>query len=353
MKRQYDPASTTTTTATATAHPSLALAKYWGKMPTGVNIPATSSIGITLSAMSTRTTVRAHPVPHRDGDARRDTVVLDGTTQDPRRFQEFFRAVRELLQRYEHPAATWCFSVESENSFPTGAGLASSAAGFAALAAACCAAALRAPGGDTRDARLLPDREELSLLARIGSGSACRSVFGGFTRWGAGSPGARQIYPEDWWPELRVVVLPVTTSAKPSSSRDAMNLTRETSPFYAAWTEDAPAIASEVEAAIASHDLERLGTATRLSYLRMFATMFGAAPPILYWLPQSVEIIRGVEELRRSGIPAWETMDAGPQVKVITTVDYAQRIVERFQDLLPLPPIVSAAGPGVTVEPAR
>lgn len=351
-------------TATATAHPSLALAKYWGKMSVGINVPATSSVGVTLGAMSTRTTVHARrSVPHRTARTDRagpehgleDTVVLDGREQDPERFQEFFRAVRDLLRRYEErrsldALSAWQFTVESENTFPTGAGLASSAAGFAALAAACCAAALHVFRSNAGDNFHDPDREELSALARIGSGSACRSIHGGFTRWRAGAKNAEQLYPESWWPELRVVVLPVTTGMKPSSSRDAMNLTRETSPFFRAWTEDAPSIAAEIEAAIAVRDLDRLGTATRLSYLRMFATMFGASPPVLYWLPQSLEIIRGVEELRRSGVPAWETMDAGPQVKVLTVADHAQRIAERFRSLLPIAPTISPLGPGVTIE---
>ena len=129
-------------TATATAHPSLALAKYWGKMSVGINVPATSSVGVTLGAMSTRTSVHVRrSVPHRtartDGagpeHGRNDTVVLDGREQDPERFQEFFQAVRDLLRRYEErqsldALSAWQFTVESENTFPTGAGLASSAA---------------------------------------------------------------------------------------------------------------------------------------------------------------------------------------------------------------------------------
>lgn len=376
-------------TVEAWAHPSLAIAKYWGKLPGGTNIPATPSVAVTLGAMTSRTTVRLYRVApgasRQDHDgpnhSRQDQVLLNGLVQDPQRFRPFFDALRQEAafpagapEAGEGPTAgapehyrdsqlrsaptggrgSYYFQVQSNNDFPTAAGLASSAAGFAALAAACLEAISendeRAPG--TAAATGLhtgPLRERASRLARIGSGSACRSVYGGFTRWDAGSEQAVPIQDEEWWPDLRVVILPVTAAAKPVSSREAMNRTRDSSPFYGSWQDDAPAIAAEVEAAIAARDLERLGDAARLSYLRMFGTMLAANPPIVYWLPNSVSIIRELEILRSRGIPAWETMDAGPQVKVITDGNHAKQIAQSFQDLVAAPPIVSTVGPGVQV----
>ncbi len=320
-------------TGHARAHPSLAIAKYWGKQRNGINIAATPSVAVTLEAMTAETTVRVYR--DRRGDAPPDRIVLDDVPQEARRFRPFFDAVRADLPDSE---SLW-FEVESRNDFPTAAGLASSAAGFAALAAASCVALTGAF-----------DAERVSRLARIGSGSACRSVYGGFTRWDAGSLSAVQLHPEEWWPDLRVVVLPVTTAAKPLSSREAMNRTRDTSPYYFAWTKDAPDLAREVEESIRHRDLQRLGEASRTSYLRMFATMISATPPVLYWRPESVEIIRALEELRAQGVPAWETMDAGPQVKVFTDRDNAQLLVETFRDILAVPAIISAVGPGATVD---
>ncbi|POR04126.1 hypothetical protein AU468_03905 [Alkalispirochaeta sphaeroplastigenens] len=339
-------------TITATAHPSLAVAKYWGKQPGAINTAATPSVAITLGAIAARTTLT---VDCGDGGDQplRDQVILNGVSQDPRRFRPFFDAVREAIARACPDGVTdpgqggtggpraqdLYFSVRSDNDFPTAAGLASSAAGFAALAASALTATLGARPS-----------EEISRLARIGSGSACRSVYGGFTQWAAGAPAAEQLYPETWWPDLRVVVLPVSTAEKPLSSRDAMNRTRDTSPFYEAWVTDAPSLARETREAISRRDLERLGEAARLSYLRMFSTMFGANPPILYWLPQSLDIIRGLEELRRMGLPVWETMDAGPQVKVITDASHARQVADEFRDLLVSPAIISEVGPGVTID---
>ncbi|TVR72944.1 MAG: diphosphomevalonate decarboxylase [Spirochaetaceae bacterium] len=318
------------------AHPSLALAKYWGKRTGGINIPATTSVAVTLEALTTTTTVQVHPCP--EGARPGDRVMLDGEVQEARRFRPFFEELRAIAGVRSLPGDS-CFTVDSMNDFPTAAGLASSASGFAALATA----ALAALSGTANP-------EEVSRLARIGSGSACRSVYGGFTRWEAGSERAVQVRDETWWPDFRVVVLPVTVEAKAVTSREGMNRTRDTSPFYDAWVGDAPRLAGEVERALEERDLERLGTAARLSYLRMFATMLGAEPPLLYWLPRSVEIIRELARLRSRGIPAWETMDAGPQVKVLTDRIHAPLVVETFSELLSLPAIVSGPGPGASVE---
>lgn len=320
---------------TVRAHPSLALAKYWGKQrqSAGVselhpNLPATPSIAVTLDGLVTNTTVRA---------AETDTIVLNGQPQLVERFTPVLNALRSAAER------DVCFQIESTNSFPTAAGLASSAAGFAALVSA---ALLEVTGHAPADA--------VSQIARIGSGSACRSAFGGFTRWDTGALSARQIASETWWPEFRVVVLPVACGPKEISSRDGMNRTRDTSPYYQPWIDDAPTVADEIEAAILSRDLERLGDASRISYMRMFATMLGAHPPILYWLPQSVHIIRELEAMRRKGIPVWETMDAGPQVKVITLQEHAAAVAERFRDITAAPPVLCAVGSApYTIEPAN
>lgn len=320
--------------ASVRAHPSLALVKYWGKQQHGTNIPATGSIGVSLAALVTETTVTP---------AECDTLSIDGVEQPSERYQPFFAALRDRLatvtNRPEIRDAR--FHVESTNSYPTAAGLASSAGGFAALTVASCAA-LGVPREQIGDATL-------SAIARVGSGSAARSVFGGFVRWDAGAEYAESLYPPDWWPELRVVVVPVSRETKSISSRDAMNRTRATSPMYAAWVADAPSLVSAAALAIGRRDLPSLGSAMRRSYLRMFATMFAADPPILYWTPESVEAIRRLEKLRSDGIEAWETMDAGPQIKVLTTADHAETVRTTLEDLAALPPIVSEIGGGVTL----
>jgi len=317
----------------AIAHPSLALIKYWGKQPTGINIPATTSIAVTLGGLESRTRAVGG-----DPDAE-DRVHLGGVLQPTERYSDLFAAIRRWVE--SRGGSRVSYNVESENSFPTAAGLASSASGLAALVLATVRASL--PEINPSDPETAG---ALSTLARIGSGSAARSIYGGFTRWAAGSERAEQIFPVDWWPELRVVVLPVTGGAKPISSRDAMNRTRAESPFYDAWVRDSEQLAGTAAEALSRRDLEQLGTAVRLSYMRMFATMLGANPPILYWHAATVAIIHELAALRRAGVPVWETIDAGPQVKVVTLNNTVPVLLDALRDAPIADPIVCTVGEG-------
>lgn len=315
--------------ATAVAHPSLALVKYWGKERTGINIPATASLGVSLAALTTTTTVTLS-----DGDS----VTVDGRRLDGERelarFVPVFEALRRELAEPNGLPADFGFEVVSKNDFPTAAGLASSASGFAALVTAACAAAGR---GDV-------SKRRRSEIARIGSGSAARSVFGGFVLWEAGAVGAVEFRDDRWWPSLRVVVLPVSEGPKGLSSRDGMNRTRDTSPYYPAWVADAPKLVAACRDAVEKRDLDALGPIMRRSYLRMFGTMLAADPPVLYWLPATLAVLHRLDALRAQGIPVWDTMDAGPQVKVFTTEEHVPALLESCSALCTADPIVSTVG---------
>ncbi|MFP4373082.1 MAG: diphosphomevalonate decarboxylase [Spirochaetaceae bacterium] len=287
--------------AVCTASPSLALTKYWGKSGGGVNIPATSSLAVTLRELSTITRVE------RSGDT--DTVLIDGVPQGEARFAPLFEAIRSETGSEER------FLVESGNNFPTAAGLASSSSGVAALVCAV----------DALLGSELP-AWKLSRIARVGSGSAARAVYGGFTVLPAGGTEAQPLYGADHWPQLRVAVAVLQSGPKAVSSREAMERVRRTSPYFGPWMESAEELFAEAREALALRDLDRLGHAMRLSYLRMFSTMFAADPPVLYWQPRSLAVIRACEDLRREGVPAYETMDAGPQIKVLTTEDHLERV---------------------------
>ena len=287
--------------AECTASPSLALTKYWGKVDGGANIPATSSLAVTLRELSSTTRVE------RSGGA--DTVLIDGVPQNESRFTPVFEALRA------ETGSTERFLVESSNNFPTAAGLASSSSGIAALV--CAVNALL--GSE------LPPWK-LSRIARVGSGSAARAVFGGFTALPAGGTEAQPVHDADHWPELRVVVAVLQSGPKALSSREAMERVRRTSPYFGPWMETAEELFAEAREALSIRDLERLGHAMRLSYLRMFSTMFAADPPVLYWQSRSLAVIHACEDLRREGVPAYETMDAGPQIKVLTTEDHVERV---------------------------
>lgn len=292
-----------------TAHPSLALIKYWGKERKGLNIPATTSIAVGLEDLSTVSEIRLVKSDSR--------IEIDGRIASLHSFEPFFKELERLGLRSG-------LKVRSRNSFPTAAGLASSSSGYAALAL-----------GIASAAGLELDHRELSALARIGSGSAARAVFGGFTRLAAGSEYAEIIHPAEYWPELRIGIGIVTESRKETSSREGMNRSRETSPFYPAWIESNRDLAGEAEEALNKRDLEQLGEAMRRSYLRMFATMLSASPPFIYWRPESVAILRALEGLRSEGYNVWETMDAGPQVKFIALETELPAILKRLAEDVP------------------
>lgn len=293
----------------AVVSPSLALVKYWGKIPGAVNLPATSSLAVTIGAVRSSTTIEA-------GDE--DRVTIDGELQDMDRFLSVLNAVRA---KSSGPVPV---HVESTNSFPTAAGLASSSSGLAALAL----------GLDLFYETGL-ERSELSAIARQGSGSAARAVYGGFTEWLAGSESASQVAPADYWPEVRVLIVIVRSGKKPVSSRAGMENTRLTSPFYPAWTETSDDLFRRARAALERRDIEGLGVVMRQSYLRMFSTMFTSEPPLIYWEPESLAVIRLCEELRAGGTAVWETMDAGPQVKLITLASHVPQILSALEKAVP------------------
>ncbi len=294
------------------ASPSLALIKYWGKLEGGRMLPATPSLGVCLGSLSTTTRAEAS----FDGA---DELHIGEAAQPIGRYSEFFAEMRRALR------AELGFRVTSRNDFPTSSGLASSSSGFAALAFAAARAGEALLGGGRRPL----SHAEISRIARVGSISAARAVFGGFSLLPARARAARALYGEGHWPELRVLVAAVTLEEKPLSSRAAMELSRSTSIYHRSWVGGAGAELAPSLEALGRRDLEALGLSMRRSYLRMFGTMLACDPPLIYWLPGSLELIRECEAMRREGLEVWETMDAGPQVKMLCLARDAPRIVER------------------------
>ncbi len=309
--------------AHAVAGPSLALIKYWGKQSRESNTPATGSLAVTLSGLESRTTARF-------ADA--DSVTVNDQLQPLERFTPFLKALRQRLDLTGRS-----FAVVSTNNFPTAAGLASSSSGFAALAGA-----LAALSGRVVEPALI------SSLARLGSGSATRPVYGGFTVFDAGAEAAEPEQSEAFWPEFRVVIAVVREGAKAVSSRVGMESSRQTSPYYREWVATSPAVLTAARSALASRDWAVLGPLIRQSYLRMFSTMFTAEPPLIYWQPESLALIQALDELRREGFQAWETMDAGPQVKIFCPADQAAPLASALDARVPgLRYLTAAPGPGL------
>jgi diphosphomevalonate decarboxylase len=323
-----------THTVTAVAGTNIALVKYWGKRDAALNLPATGSLSLTLDGLGTRTTVCFDGGPT-------DRLQLDGAPAaeaDRGRTSAFLDHVRERA------GITTRALVTSANSVPTAAGLASSASGFAALAVA----AARAAG-------LSLSTDELSALARLGSGSAARSLHGGFARMARGerADGSDAIaHPlpggDDW--DVRLVVAVTAVGRKPMGSTAAMQHTARTSPFYRAWIETVEDDLSQATRAIEARDLAALGRVAERSALRMHATAMAADPPIVYWNPATLAAIDRVRALRDAGTPAYFTIDAGPHVKALCAAADAPAVTAALADVPGvLRTLVAAPGPGARV----
>jgi diphosphomevalonate decarboxylase len=303
------------TPARATARANIALAKYWGKSDIARNLPAVPSVSLTLGELVTETVVSFERKP---GD---DRFALDGKPANP----EQRARVVALLDRVRSKAGIAHGAlVTSENRFPTAAGLASSASGFAALAAA----ATRAAGLDLSSSAI-------SALARRSSASAARSVYGGFVALAAGNPGdddlcAQPIAPAEHW-DVRLVLALTEKGPKAVSSTEAMERSRKTSPYYDAWIGAAPAWSAVVTRAIEARDLESLGEAMEQSTLAFHCCAITSRPSTLYWGPGTMAALHTVASLRSKGVPVWSTMDAGPHVKALCEAPDADRVRDALE----------------------
>ncbi|MEM9854028.1 MAG: diphosphomevalonate decarboxylase [Pseudomonadota bacterium] len=296
--------------ASAYAPSNIALSKYWGKRDAALNLPLNSSLSISLGDWGT--TTRVTP-------AEKDALVFNG---EPLAGGAFARKVWAHVERFRRGQAL-PLRIETENSIPTAAGLASSASGFAALTQALDAAfALGLPVS------------VLSLFARFGSGSATRSFWHGFVRWdrGARSDGSDSFaHPLDLrWPAFRIAIIPVDTGPKSKSSRDGMAHTTETSPLFSRWPDLAEADCAAIEAAIEAQDFDRLGELAEANALAMHATMLAARPALCYLKPVSWEVLSTLWEARATGLKAYATMDAGANVKLIFLEDAAADVAALF-----------------------
>lgn len=298
--------------ALAKANANVALAKYWGKRDERLNLPYTGSISVTLDGLETHASVR--PL-----DSGGDRIILSGVEAEPReaaRISRFLDLTRAAGR--QHTGA----EVEISSNFPVAAGIASSASTFAALAVAAAAA---------YELRL--SEHELSILARRGSGSACRSLFAGFAEWfvgqapdGSDSYAAQLATPEHW--QLGVVVAVTDPRPKAVGSREGMAQAVSRSPLFSAWVDTHKADLDDIRDGVRERDLARIGHAAEHNCLKMHAVSLAAQPPLIYWRPATLAVIERVRQLREEGVDAYFTIDAGPQVKVICPIAQRAAVAE-------------------------
>lgn len=324
----------------AIARANIALVKYWGKRrvdaEAALNLPAVGSLSITLDALATRTRFRLDP------QLAADEVRLNGREdeQAARRVARFLDILRERSGQRVFA------SIDSENNFPTGAGLASSASGFAALAAA---------GARAYGLSLAP--AELSALARRGSGSAARSIFGGFVEWHRGERDdgadshAEPLAPPEHWP-LRVLVAVTDEGAKAVGSSEGMTRTEFTSPYFEAWVQGQEADLAEARAAVLARDFEKLADLSEFSCLKMHASALAARPGVIYWNGATLAGMHAVRALRARGLPVFFTIDAGPQLKAVCEPQAEAALRETLLGIEGVRRVIaSGLGGGVEVKP--
>lgn len=284
---------------TAYAPTNIALVKYWGKRNQELNLPLTSSLSISLADKGAQTTLSVSSI-------KQDVFILNGkivpTTSS---FHQRLSCYLDLFR-----AENLYFEVNIISTVPIAAGLASSACGFAAMTLAL----------NKFFSWQLP-LQQLSILARLGSGSASRSFWSGFVEWHAGTrDDGMDSYAEpieEKWPELCLGLMMVSEQEKSIGSREAMQRTVETSELYQAWPQKVAHDLINLKKAVQTKDFELLGKTAESNALAMHATMLSAWPPVSYCFPETIHAMRRVWQARADGLSVYFTQDAGPNLKLL------------------------------------
>ena len=285
--------------AKAVAPANIAFIKYWGKYNEKLRLPANSSISMNLSNCITETSVEF------DEKLKCDKFTLDGHGVKEDESKRVFKHLDMIRQI----AGIKIFAkVDSKNNFPKASGIASSASGFAALTVAGVAAA-----------GIKLSQKDLSILARIGSGSACRSIPDGIVEWRFGKTDktsyAVSLYPTNYW-DLTDLIAVVGSGEKKVGSSEGHKLA-DSSPFYNARILGMPKKVREIKTAFKNKDFTKLGEIIEAEAINMHTVMMTSTPPLFYWLPETLAVTDLVLKMRERGIESYFTIDAGPNVHII------------------------------------
>jgi diphosphomevalonate decarboxylase len=323
----------TTKPITAIAHPNIAFIKYWGNRDQTLRLPSNGSISMTLSGLETETSVYFDPT------SKEDSFILNeqkAFPTDTARVSSFLDHIRQIS------GVTYFAEIKSRSNFPISAGLASSASAFAALALAASHAAGLDLGG-----------KDLSRIARIGSGSASRSIFGGFVEWYVGTNHedsyAEMIEDAGYW-DLNDVIAVVESSKKHTGSSQGHAIA-DSSPFQNARITDAPRRLDDCREAILSKDFERLAMIAEQDSNMMHAVMMTSSPPLMYWAKETLSIMHAISNWRREGIEVFYTIDAGSNVHCICTSASHSAVEERLIQIPGIEETIRCTpGQGVTLK---
>jgi len=306
----------------AFAPANIALVKYWGKRNAELNLPDNHSLSLSLGNLGATTTIT--PLDHT---ATQDSVILNQQPQPSH--STFHQRIENYLNyfRSHFSNPNQYFSITTHSTVPVAAGLASSASGFAALILAL---------DDLYQWNF--SKQTLSILARLGSGSACRSLWNGFVKWQRGvqedGSDSHGIPLDLTWPELKIGLLLVSDKPKPIGSREAMALSRNTSPLYKTFHERVTEDIHTLEEAIAQQDFHLLGKTAQNNALAMHGTMDTANPAFSYDTEATTVLKLKLLDAQRNGLPIYFTQDAGPNLKGLFLEKNIEEIRSHFTELM-------------------
>jgi len=299
---------------TSRAHSNIAFIKYWGKKNEELRLPSNGSISMNLSNLYTTTTIEF------DEKLNEDDIVINGNKEKKK-----IEKVKNHLDRVRNLRDVKAKAkVVSVNNFPTGVGLSSSASGFAALTHAA-VNALELPFSE----------KEMSILARLGSGSACRSIPSGFVEWKEGAVSeesyAESLYPENHWDIVDMVAI-ISTKEKYIPTTDGQKIAH-TSPFFIERLKNINRKIADCKKYIAEKNFSRLGKLAENDALEMHAIMITSEPALLYWLPETIDMMKKVVEWRKDGLEVYFTINTGQNVHLLCREIDMERLVNKVKEV--------------------
>lgn len=300
--------------STAIAPSNIAFIKYWGKKDEILRLPENGSISMNLSNLTTTTTVEF------SNNLEKDEIIIDGKQIN----KETERVIKHLDRIRQKAGTALRAKVVSQNNFPSGTGLSSSASGFAALSLAA-----------ATSAGLTLSEKELSILARLGSGSACRSIPDGFTEWLDGATSdtsyATSIFPADYWDICDVVVV-VSKEKKDVATTDGQK-SATSSPFFPVRLSNIKDKIEKIKKYIQQKDFQKFGELIEAEALELHAIMLTSTPSLIYWLPETIYIMKLVKKWRSEGLAVYFTVNTGQDIHLIVEGKNVNTLVKNLKDV--------------------
>ncbi|GEP18738.1 diphosphomevalonate decarboxylase [Pediococcus argentinicus] len=320
-------------TGHAKAHTNIALIKYWGKADSNLILPTNDSISLTLDEFYTETSVKFR------SDLKQNILTINQKQQPTDKLKRVNRIIKHFSDMWDGPKFA---EITSDNHVPNSAGLASSASAMAALA-----------GATMKATQTQLSLKELSSVARLGSGSATRSIFGNFVHWHRGHDhDSSYAEPLESPADFKINMLTVVINDQPKriSSTNGMSNTAQTSPFFKEWTNTANQAIDEMKQAIRFGNFSKIGEMAENNAMQMHATTLSSNPPFTYFEPDTLKVLQIIQQLRHDGIECYATIDAGPNVKIICQNNNLKQIKNSLLDEFNENQLIVAhMGPGIKI----